>query len=92
MGYESMLEFDVAEPNAVDQLLRGIPGFERYDPAYELYLFRRVATGSMPDAHAKIEAGGVYVCDNGCGAEVVSDIRAALSAIAPHLTVRELWQ
>ena len=90
MGYEYMLDFEVADPSELDALLRKIPGFERYDPTYELYYFRRQATGAMPDAQVKIEAHGVYACDNGCGFAVLEDIRAALASIAPAATLREL--
>ena len=90
MGCEYMVEFDVHDPDAVTALLRGIAGFEHHDPQCDLYTYRRRATGRMPDAHAKLEPGGVYLCDNGCGDDVVRDIHAALSAVDPAATTREL--
>jgi hypothetical protein len=91
MGAEYMLDFEVDNRREIDGLLRDISGFEGYDPRYSLYNFRRTSTGKMPDAHAKIEENGVYVCDNGAsGCAVVQDIRAAVSALAPSYTFRDL--
>ncbi|NUP13066.1 MAG: hypothetical protein HOW73_44060 [Polyangiaceae bacterium] len=90
MGHESVLELDVDDRDALDRMLRGLPGFEGYDARYQLYLFRRKATGSMPDAHAKIEERALYVCDNGCGGDVIEDIRAAIARLGINATARDL--
>lgn len=90
MGYEYQLDLEVDDREKLDGILRSIVGFERYDAAYDLYYFRRKATGEMPDAHAKIDEQGLYLCDNGCGFAVLEDIRAALAAFAPGATLREL--
>lgn len=90
MGYEYQLDFDVAEPSEVDEVLRSVPGFERLSLEFGLYSFRRTATGSMPDADAKIEPSGVYVCDHGGGYEVVKDIQATLGARGYRTRLREL--
>jgi hypothetical protein len=91
MGYEYMFEYEVQNRELIDGLLRGISGFEGYDPRYSLYNFRRTSTGEMPDAHAKVEETGLYVCDNGAsGTAVLQDIRAAVSALAPSHTLSDL--
>jgi hypothetical protein len=87
MGYEYRLDFPIGNPSDVDAALRAVAGFERYDPDYHLYYFRRQSTGAMPDAQIKIEKYGLYLCDNGCGFAVLEDIRAAL---APTATLDEL--
>jgi hypothetical protein len=90
MGYEYQLDFDVTEPSEVDSALRSVPGFERFNPEFELYSFRRTATGAMPDADAKIEPSGVYVCDHGGAPAILTDIQAALVARGYRVTLREL--
>jgi hypothetical protein len=90
MGYEYQLDFDVTEPSEVDAVLRTIPGFEQFSPHFALYSFRRTATGSMPDADAKIEPSGVYVCDHGGAHAILTDIQAALAARGYRVTLREL--
>jgi len=90
MGYEYQLDFDVIEPSDVDVALRSIQGFERYIPEFGLYSFRRAATGSMPDADAKIESSGVYICDHGGSHQILADIQAALGSLGYRTTLREL--
>lgn len=85
-----MLDFEVADRAEADRILRSVAGFEGFDATFELYSFRRTATGSMPDAHAKIENSGIYVCDNGGCYQVVRDVQAAFSAIGLHSEPREL--
>jgi hypothetical protein len=90
MGYEYMLDFDVADPARADWVLRAVSGFEAYDPEHQLYSFRRESTDAMPDASAKIEPSGIYVCDYGGSYRVVEDIQAAFAAIGLHAKPREL--
>jgi hypothetical protein len=88
MGYEYMLDFDV-ERGEADRVLRSVPGFEGFDPKFDLYYFRRTSTGEMPDGQAAIKDEGIYVCDNG-SYPVVRDIQAAFSAIGLKAEPREL--
>lgn len=81
MGCEYMLEIAIENPTQVDAVLRGIPGYESFDPKCQLYAFRRKATGTMPDVMAKIESRGLYLCDNGGAFEIVTEIRGALAAM-----------
>ncbi len=91
MGYEYMIDFEIHDREEIDGLLRRISGFEGYDPRYSLYNFRRTSTSKMPDAHAKVEETGLYVCANGAsGFAVLEDIRAAVSALASSHTLRDL--
>jgi len=78
-----MLDFEVRDPVEIDERLRGVVGFEGLDAAHRLYAFRRRSTGRMPDLFAKVEPGGLYICDNGLGRDIMRDIRAALADLAP---------
>lgn len=89
MGYEYRLDFELAHGPRADSILRSIPGFESC-AANGLYAFRRNATGAMPDAYAKIEASGIYVCDNGSAFQIVKDIQAAFAAVGLDAELREL--
>jgi hypothetical protein len=89
MGYEYRLDFEPTDQAQADQILRAIPGFESYTPL-GLYAFRRNATGAMPDAYAKIEPSGIYVCDNGNSFQIVRDIQAAFAAVGLNAEPREL--
>jgi hypothetical protein len=44
----------------------------------------------MPDAYAKIEPYGIYVCDNGNAFQIVRDIQAAFAAVGLKAEPREL--
>lgn len=90
MGYEYMLDFEVTDRAQADRVLRGIAGFAGFDPKFELYSFRRTATGRMPDADAKIESSGIYICDHGGSHQFVEDIHAAFFAIGLRAQPREL--
>jgi len=90
MGYEYMLDFEVSNPVEADAVLRAIDGFEGFNAEFDLYLFRRKATESMPDAHAKVETTGIYICDNGGSFEIVKDIQAAFASIGLRADLREL--
>jgi hypothetical protein len=90
MGYEYRLDFEVPDRADADRVLRKVPGFEGFNPKFELYSFRRKSTGTMPDADAKIERSGIYLCDYGTGYQVVRDIQAAFSEIGLHAELREL--
>jgi hypothetical protein len=91
MGYEYELAFEVKNRQELDELLRRVSGFDGYDTRYELYLFRRSSIGEMPDAHAKINENGLYVCNNGAnGLSVLQDIRSAVSVLVPFYTFRDL--
>ena len=67
MGYEQRIRLGTPRADELDALLRSLPGFEGYDAKYGLYNFRRRGQDAMPDAHAAIEAEGIYFCDNGIG-------------------------
>jgi len=90
MGHEFQLDFEVPDRSEADRVLRSVHGFEGFDEKYGLYLFRRVASGPMPDATAKIETDGIYVCDNGGASDVLDDIRAAFAAIGLRAEPRPL--
>ena len=90
MGYEYMLDLEVPDRAEADRVLRAVAGFAGYSPEFELYSFRRQATGPMPDADAKIERSGIYVCDHGVGYPVVEAILAAFSAVGLEGRLREL--
>ncbi|MFO0565113.1 MAG: hypothetical protein U0263_05595 [Polyangiaceae bacterium] len=90
MGYERMLDCEITDASAVDRQLRAIEGFERYDSEYSLYFFRRVSTGKMPDLQAKIEATGIYVCDNGPGTPISEEIALRMAALGLGQRWREL--
>jgi hypothetical protein len=90
LGYEYKLDFEVLDPTRVDERLRGVAGFEGLDCDRGLYAYRRMSAGDIPDLFAKLEADGVYLCDNGPGREVIKDIRAALEEFAPDADLREL--
>jgi len=90
MGYEYKLDVQLTDLEQADLVLRAIPGFEAYDAEFTLYSFRRDATGAMPDAHVKIEASGIYVCENGGSSQIVGEIRAAFAAIGFPAEPREL--
>ncbi|MBL8733966.1 MAG: hypothetical protein JNN13_16460 [Planctomycetes bacterium] len=92
MGYEYMLVFEAAPPEAeeADRVLRSVAGFEAFDPKFDLYHFRRTSTDPMPDAQAAIESAGIYVCDNGGACAIVKDIQAAFAAIGLSAEPREL--
>jgi hypothetical protein len=90
MGYEYRLDFEVRDRAEADRVLRNVPGFDGFNPKFELYSFRRQSTGTMPDADAKIEPSAIYICDYGPGYQVVRDIQAAFSAIGLHAELREL--
>jgi hypothetical protein len=90
MGYEYKLDFELVNREQADLVLRGIVGFVAHDRDFELYSFRRVATGVMPDAHAKIDPSGVYVCINGGSHEILRDIQIAFAAVGLCAEPREL--
>lgn len=90
MGYEYKLDLQLTDLKQADLILRAISGFEAYDAEFKLYSFRRSATGAMPDAHAKLEPSGIYVCENGGSSQIVEDIRAAFAAIGFPAEPREL--
>ena len=90
MGYEYELDFGLVDRGQADVILRGIVGFVAHDRDLELYSFRRAATGVMPDAHAKIEPSGVYVCINGGSHEILRDIQSAFAAVGLRAEPREL--
>ncbi len=90
MGFEYKIAFEVGDPTRVDRSLRNVAGFEGLDADRGLYCYRRTSTGGIPDLFAKLDADGVYLCDNGPGREVIRDIRAALSEYAPGADLREL--
>ena len=90
MGYEYMLDFEVSDRGKAEEILRRIPGFEGFNPKYELYSFRREAIGAMPDADAKIESSGIYVCSYGGSFAVVLEIQAAFATIGLRAELREL--
>ena len=89
MGCEYMLDFEVDRQRA-DRILRAIPGFEAFDAEYDLYYFRREVVDAMPDAHAKIEKSGLYLCFNGGSHDIIREIRAAFAAIGLAAELREL--
>jgi hypothetical protein len=84
-----MLDFEVDRQRA-DRILRGIPGFEGFDEQYDLYYFRRDVVDALPDAHAKIERSGIYLCFNGGSHDIIPEIRAAFAAIGFNAELREL--
>lgn len=90
MGHEHQIRLARSSAADVDSILRNIDGFEGYSPAFKQYSFRRLATGSMPDAHASIEPDGLYFCDNGCGAAVLCDLVRALEERFGQVSVEEL--
>lgn len=90
MGYEHQIRLPTSSPSDIDAILRGIDGFEGYNPLFKQYSFRRAATGAMPDAHASIEPDGVYFCDNGCGSALLLDIVRALEEQLGQVLIVEL--
>ncbi len=90
MGFEYMLDFNVGSPAEVDGRLRRVAGFERFDSEHRLYIYRRRTTAGMPDAYAKLEHDGVYVCDNGGAQSIVDDICIAIAPLAGRAELREL--
>ena len=89
MGCEYMLDFDVDRQRA-DRILRSIAGFEGFDTKYELYSFRRDVVDAMPDAHAKIEKSGIYLCFNGGSHDIIPEIRSAFAAVGLVAELREV--
>jgi hypothetical protein len=90
MGYEYKLDFEIADSEQADQVLRSVAGFEAFNPELQLYSFRHEATGAMPDADAKIEPSGIYVCAHGGSRRVIEDIQVAFSAVGLCAIPREL--
>jgi len=90
MSYEYMLDFAVVNRSEADSVLRSIQGFVGFSAEYQLYSFRRETTGPMPDADAKVEASGIYVCHYGGSFGIVTDIQAAFAAIGHRAELREL--
>jgi hypothetical protein len=95
MGIEYQIRFARPSEPDLDRAIRSSPFFRDYDARYQLYnlwLDRNDFRSGMPDAHVKIEASGIYFCDN-CGPDV-SLIRESLVAIAqqfdPAVVVEEL--
>lgn len=95
MGIEYSIRFARPSDAILDGAIRGLPYFCDYDERYQLYnlrLDRDDIRPGMPDAHAWIEPGGIYFCDN-CGPDVAR-IRDALMAVArqfdPAVRIEEL--
>jgi hypothetical protein len=95
MGIEYQIRFARPSEPVLDRAIRSLPFFRDYDDNYQLYnlwLDRNDSRPGMPDAHAKIEASGIYFCDN-CGPDV-SCIRESLMTIAqqfdPTILLEEL--
>ncbi len=69
MGVEYKIGFLVEDAQSLDAMLRQAPFFSDYDENFKLYNYREDLSKDlfvMPDAHAAIEADGIYFCGN-CG-------------------------
>ena len=90
MGHEYRLTLALPSHAETDQLLRAIPGFEKFSPQFGLYSFRRRSTGAMPDVDVAIEPSGLYLLRHGGSVEVIREIQATFAAIGLHAELEEL--
>lgn len=83
MGIEYKIRFFNKDARKLDAMLRQAPFFSDYDANFKLYNYRHDPDKDldvMPDAHAAIEADGIYFCDN-CG-KISSIVLEHLKTIA----------
>ena len=75
MGIEYKLNFPLSDIRDIQRLLTLISSFSRFEPNAEMCEFRNSDNlGEIPNVFVKIEADGLYLCNNGSGKKIIEDL------------------
>lgn len=90
MGMEYKIRFETQEREQLDSLLKSLPHFDEFSQDREVYLYRVPGnSGSMPNAEAQVEKGGLYFCDYGMSQPILGVLTATLVARFGEVQIEE---